>query len=82
LKGHVIIREGNVKTRRRLKEGKGQSCVGVLDVKTTSVLGMKSCVCDSVLEKVHANLWFKQRVGLLEMSTVITLIRSKWIENV
>jgi len=46
--------------------------VGVLDVKTTSVLCMKFCVCDSVLEKVHANLWLRHRVGLLEMATVIT----------
>jgi len=77
LKGHVIIREQNIKTRWKLKEGKGQSCVGVLDVKTTSVLCMKFCVCDSVLEKVHANLWFKQRVGLLEMATVMTLKKKK-----
>jgi hypothetical protein len=34
---------------------------------------MKFCVCDSVLEKVHANLWLKHRVGLLEIAAVITM---------
>jgi len=54
----------------------------VLDVKTTSVLCMKFYVCDAVLEKLQENLWLKHRVGLLEMATVITLIRTKLIENV
>ena len=54
----------------------------VLDVKTTSVLCMKFCVCDELLEKLQENLWLKRRVGLLEIGTVITLIRTKLIENV
>jgi hypothetical protein len=34
---------------------------------------MKFCVCDSVLEKIHVNLCFKHRVGLLEIAAVIIL---------
>ena len=35
--------------------------MSVLGVKTTSVLCKIFCVCDSILEKVHANCWFKHK---------------------
>jgi hypothetical protein len=50
--------------------------VSVLYVNTTSVLCMKLCVCDSVLEKVEENLWLKHRVGLLGMATLLLLLQS------
>jgi len=56
--------------------------VSVLDITTSSVVCMKFCVCDQVLEKVQAILWLKHRVGLLEMATRIIWVRSKRTEKV